>query len=419
MRSKAVANTHFGNKRTSNEDVYLIDDAMGLYIVCDGSHEGEGQWAASTACQEIQTHLKAQFDVIKKHHEKPSRELRLEIEKLLTQAIQLASQKIYKEIKTNPKHRGALTTVEVLLVLSDCALIGHVGNSRTYWMRQKKSHLLTKDHTHFDEMLQSGLWPVEKINPRYRKVLTRSLGTSETVMVELIALAIAPGDLFLLCTDGLSDHLSKSEQGGSEEFLQLGQTLAWDQLPKALVEAVFKKGGTDNITSLVVQIEPSKEIGTNLENSSAKKQLDALRKIPIFEAIKNDDKSLLKIQNLITPLSLKKGQVVVEQGKMGEDLFIVMSGKANVIINGEVIATCSEGGVIGEMGLFTHSPRSATVITTIDSYLSRIKRTDFLQLLRREPDLGLKISFGVIADLAKKLQLESESMASLKSSTKV
>lgn len=225
------ARTDRGSVRSSNQDAFGIRE--NLYLVADGmgGHRG-GEVASRVAVEEIL----AAADI-----RDPLTGIRA--------GFAAANQAIRDHAASNAECEGMGTTVAALILSGEAAYLAHIGDSRIYRHRGQTLELLTRDHSLVEEMVRQGTLSAEdaRVHPQ-RSILTRALGTTEVPRVEYAEIDLAKGDIFLLCTDGLTVELTDDEIG-----LILG--LAVDPAAKAerLVSRANERGGVDNITVVVVE----------------------------------------------------------------------------------------------------------------------------------------------------------------------
>jgi PPM family protein phosphatase len=247
---RAAATTDTGRRRRANEDAYVCRPP--LFAVADGmggARAGEvAAQLAAAALEEAGTGTKG--------------------EKGITALIEEANRRIWERAVTDPATSGMGTTVTAALVdeAAGQVAIGHVGDSRAYLLRDGSLEQLTTDHSLVAELVQSGvLTPEEAERHPQRSAITRALGTEPSVRVETFTVAAAPGDLFLLCSDGLSamlddDEVAAAIEGAGGEPAHAGA---------ALVTAANEHGGEDNITVVLFELgegdpepEPEPEVQT-------------------------------------------------------------------------------------------------------------------------------------------------------------
>jgi PPM family protein phosphatase len=225
--------TDAGRKRRRNEDAYVVEPP--LFAVADGMGGAQaGELASSLAAAALRD------DVSKGGGEERVAEL-----------IQQANRRVYERSSEDEAAAGMGTTMTVALVEEALVTIGHVGDSRAYLIRDGKLEQLTDDHSLVAELVRSGkLSPEEAETHPQRSVITRALGTDPDVDVDIFSIRTRPGDVFLLCSDGLTsmvdDERILTEVAGHRDDLKAAA--------KALVSAANKGGGEDNITIIFFEI---------------------------------------------------------------------------------------------------------------------------------------------------------------------
>ena len=234
-----------GRKRLRNEDNYVV--APPLFAVADGMG---GAQAGEVASQLAASALEAGDSD------------GLEGTTALDALIQEANRRIFDRASTDPTASGMGTTMTVALVDGMSVAIGHVGDSRAYLVRGEQMEQLTEDHSLVNELLKTGKLSEEEaqIHPQ-RSVITRAVGTDPDVDVDGFTIEAEEGDVFLICSDGLSDMVE------DEEILELVHANRddLDKAVKALVAAANRGGGEDNITAVAFEI--SAEAAQNLEDT--------------------------------------------------------------------------------------------------------------------------------------------------------
>lgn len=249
MRITSSGITDVGLKRGHNEDNYLVNEELNLFVVADGmgGHVG-GEYASAIAVntvEEIVTNLEMDGPT----NSDAADPVELTRHKI-THSIRLAGRRIFEKAKEQPEYHGMGTTAVVLLVEKGNAYVAHVGDSRVYLVREGKIEQVTEDHSLIAEKIRHGLiTPEEAKNHRMRNVITRSLGYQEDVEVDITVRAIQRGDQFLLCSDGLSGHVEDNEM---EQFL--GEMNPGDAC-RRLVELACERGGDDNITVVITRMD--------------------------------------------------------------------------------------------------------------------------------------------------------------------
>jgi PPM family protein phosphatase len=244
-RFRSAARTDVGMRREHNEDWFLVNESLGLYVVCDGmgGHAG-GETASRVACEAIEREMKDSHGVV--GDDSADRE---RLAGMLRQAVQGACAAVYQTSLTDPELQGMGTTLVALLVDGDGGVVAHVGDSRVYHVRKGDVTQLTEDHSLVNEQVRAGLMsPEEARYSRLKNIITRSVGFEEEVAVDLAPVQTEPGDVFVLCSDGLSNLVDGDEIGG---------VVLHSESPEAtcaeLVDLANDRGGDDNITVVVVE----------------------------------------------------------------------------------------------------------------------------------------------------------------------
>ncbi len=250
-RIRAVGASDVGRKRDNNQDSFLVDEDLRLFVVADGmgGHAGGGT-ASRVAVETIQAELRRSGERLP---ESFARESPLETSPLpdvLRESVEAACLAIFEQAKGNPELSGMGTTATVLLLHGMNAFVAHVGDSRIYLVRDRAIHQISEDHSLVNEQIKAGvLTPDEARHSQFKNVITRSVGFEEDVLVDLLGLTVATGDTFLICCDGLSNLVLDSEIGA---VVQEGPI---DDVPLKLIALANDRGGDDNITVVSVRIE--------------------------------------------------------------------------------------------------------------------------------------------------------------------
>ncbi|MCK6504406.1 Stp1/IreP family PP2C-type Ser/Thr phosphatase [Myxococcota bacterium] len=252
MRITSCGMTDVGVKRTNNEDNYLINEELNLYVVCDGmgGHVG-GEFASAIAVntvEEVLTSMELRPEElgVDKEDDGPVEVTR----EKLRYAIRLAGKRIFQKAQEEPEYKGMGTTCLALLVDDGNAYVAHVGDSRGYVVREGRIEQLTEDHSLVNQHIKAGLiTPEQAKTHKLKNIITRSLGYMEDVEIDIQVRAVRRGDRFVLCSDGLSNLVEASEIG--EAVLDFGP----QEASRRLIESACERGGDDNITVVVARID--------------------------------------------------------------------------------------------------------------------------------------------------------------------
>ena len=406
MQVQAFGVTDVGRKRKHNEDALLADDDLGLYVVADGmGGHAAGEVASAKAVEVIHRVVGEHQALIASYAEDPADfDLRDKCQHLVEKAVQTACGEIFAMAQESPEKRGMGTTTVVVLRAGPKAIVGHVGDSRVYLLRNGQAHQLTEDHTLVNAQLKQGLITKEEAErAAFANVITRSVGYQESVQVDTLLTDLLPGDRFLLCSDGLSGYVNDDEWG---KFLGAADASA---LPEKLIQLANHRGGKDNITALVVEVEGAAQAP---EKAEVEARMDVLRRIPLFRHLKY--KELIQLLSIVKSRRVSAGERIVEEGGVGDELFVILRGKAEVV-KGEVsVAQLGPGSHFGEMALIDNAPRSATVAAAEDTTLMVIDRQNFFALMRKDALLAVKLLWAFLQVLSERLRLTNEELSGVR-----
>lgn len=249
------AKSDVGLKRTHNEDRFLADASLGLYVVCDGMGGGNaGEVASKMAIETIHAHLSAVGKEAGSASGTPDVNLSLATHRLAA-AIRAANEAIHRSSWATHAFAGMGTTVVAVLLSDDLLSIAHVGDSRLYLIRNGTIDSLTTDHSWVAEQVRQGLLTEEEAerSPK-RNIVTRALGVERTVEVEIGEIPVRDGDRFLLCSDGLTRGVRPLDiLCAIEEADDLDETV------ERLIAMANGAGGDDNITVLLLTMQSARQ----------------------------------------------------------------------------------------------------------------------------------------------------------------
>lgn len=232
-----AALTDVGMKRHNNEDSYIVNhvDGNSIFIVADGmGGHNAGEIASLEACRIVEGHiLNNEGD---------------DLPRVLTEGIQKASRELYIRAAENSEMRGMGTTIDACVIKGDRLYIGHVGDSRVYIVSEGSIRKITKDHSVVGMMLDSGTITEEEARKHpQRNLITRAVGSTMTVDVDIIQEQIHKGEWVLMCTDGMSNMVPGEEI--QKIIINAGNV---NEAATRLVERAKENGGDDNITVILL-----------------------------------------------------------------------------------------------------------------------------------------------------------------------
>ncbi len=232
---KAVSRTHIGKVRSSNQDALLIVPGVyGVYGVADGmgGHKA-GDVASRLAVSQLEKVLKGK---------RPT-------ESMLRGGIESANRVIYDAQMQNTDYSGMGTTMTVIWEGKKRVLLGHVGDSRAYFLRDGILEQISQDHSMVAELVRDGLLTPEeaRVHP-YRNIITRALGASEGVMVDTLQMDKEVGDRYLICSDGLSEYVP------DEKMREILTEMDLEEAADLLLSLALDGGGRDNISLVKTEV---------------------------------------------------------------------------------------------------------------------------------------------------------------------
>lgn len=399
------AATDVGRMRDHNEDNYLVDKKLALFVVADGmGGHAAGEVASALAVRIIHEELKKERDLIENQARSNVRRAAMkEVLSLLEHAVQRACARIHEEAKADATKRGMGTTLSALLIAGSHGYIAHVGDSRIYLLREGRIQQVTEDHTVYNELIKRGKLTRDQIEKVAQKnAITRAVGVYERVEVDTLTIEVLPGDQFLLASDGLHGYIAHTAE--LEPFFEEenGEVAA-----NGLIDLANRKGGKDNITAVLVRLGQGDHRDSVRARLLALKR-DVLAKMPLFARLQ--EREMLRVMQVAEVLSFEPGQIVVREGDRGDELFIVLSGLVRIIRGDAVLSEVGPGEHFGEMALIRSMPRSATVSAVEQSELIAVRRADFFEILRKEHELAVKLLWQFLGVLADRLDQTSRDL---------
>ena len=242
MRVSAFGQTDVGLKRSKNEDNLLVDEDMGLFIVADGmgGHKG-GDLASQLAVQSMR-------EVVKTHREEHTF---LSPRAMLEEGYVEASSRIFTESQANNKLlQGMGTTLVSAYIHENEIFIGNVGDSRAYFFNKQYMWQMTEDHSLVNEHIRAGLLKDSEAKDfQAKNIITRSVGFEKNVRCDIIRKSLSPGDMFMLCSDGLCGLVE------DDEIHQICRSHSKERAVELCVERAKEAGGDDNITVVIITVE--------------------------------------------------------------------------------------------------------------------------------------------------------------------
>src|SRR5215510_3971691 len=405
MELSFAAATDVGRQRQHNEDNFLIDKKLRLFLVADGmGGHAAGEVASSIAVHEIRDAVYNNRDLIDRYRVDHPGVQAYEILQVLEHAVQAACSAVHARAQSEPDKRGMGTTATVLLIAGAGeqlrGFIAHVGDSRVYLARQAQCHVLTEDHSLMNELVRRGKLNREAIESspykQYKNAVTRAVGVNRSVEVDTFDFDILPGDRFLICSDGMYAYVDDAEL---PKLLADGDV---KDVPRKLLELANTGGGHDNITAVVVRIGETSSTELAPRTTEVSLKLEVLKSMQMFRYMSY--KELVRISNIAEMIELSTDQVIFSTGQPGDAMYVVLDGTVKLAKAGTTVAELSRGHHFGEMSLVDRSVRSLTATATEGTRLVVIHRKDFYDIIKREPASAVKMLWSFVQVLGQRLR---------------
>lgn len=237
--------TDKGKVRTQNQDAYQIvrlDDGVLLCVVCDGMGGAKsGNIASKLACDVF-------VEAVRRSWRAGSTDQA--IAAYLTEAVELANQTVFEQSQLNPDFAGMGTTLVAALIQPALAIVANVGDSRAYYVNNEEILQITRDHSVVEDMIARGeLTPAQARSHPRKNLITRAVGTEDTVCCDIFRWDLQEGDSLLLCTDGLSNMVSEQEM-----LFEMIHGSRCSSCCTRLLAIAIAAGAPDNVTSVFVTI---------------------------------------------------------------------------------------------------------------------------------------------------------------------
>ncbi len=381
-----------GRVRKHNEDAYLIDEELGLYIVCDGMGGFKrGEVAAELACSAVRESVAAGRRTIDLHAKKRGASTTAAVQGLLQNAVQRACEEIYSASTALTGDGGRMgTTLDAVLVIGNQAFTAHVGDGRIYLIRDGECHQVTEDHSLIQQQIREGLiTPEQAKRARNKNVITRALGVFPSVLVDLLHMELAPADAFVLCSDGLHSYIGAPElvrpsheaNGGTDKLVGLANN----------------RGGRDNITMLTLRAETAEP--QQDDETAPDHHIDVLRRCDLFSFCTY--RELVQVAAVCEPRAVPADTVLFQEDDIGREAFILEDGGVEITRAGVTLTRLGPPAYFGEMSFIDSPRRSATVHTTAPSRFLVLSRNDFLRLVRQDSALATKLMWRLLHHLSR------------------
>lgn len=399
MDFQGFGRSETGDVRAVNEDSYWVGEQWGVFVLADGmGGKEEGERASAALVDEVADRAEQLCELLDEDDPARDHRHRMRVHDYLRRIIGQINSELYDQ---GGGEMG--TTCELLALSGESGFVAHVGDSRTYLLRNERAHQLTDDHTFAEQLRRQreefGLRSDRRIETQYEHVLTRSVGGKPEIDIDTLFVDVQPGDRFLLCSDGVTDVLE------SEQLFDAMGSGEVEEFADRVVTRALEVGSTDNATSLVVAVSDAADERAFDEDSP----VDTLRKISFLEQVELfeglDERELMKILRVVYKRRYSDGETIIERNDEAEQLFMLLEGHVELEIEGHEVARLSPGAHFGEMALFGSAPRSANAIADGDVVLLAVPAGQFRRLVEREDiQLGNKLLRNLLQHAAARIR---------------
>ncbi|OGQ89046.1 MAG: hypothetical protein A2289_18710 [Deltaproteobacteria bacterium RIFOXYA12_FULL_58_15] len=398
MKIEFTGLTDVGRKRNHNEDNFATDENLGLFVMCDGmGGHAAGEVASKIAVDRIHAVISKNRHIVDALKEKDTSELRTAVVGLIEKAVEDACAAVYDVAQADSAKAGMGTTLEMVLLVDHIGIMGHVGDSRLYMKRADRTYQLSEDHSLVHEMVRAGkMTETEAHRSPMNNVITRAVGLQSSVKVDTLVFDVLPGDTLLLCSDGLSDYVADEEELGT---LLADDKEPLDKLAQRLIRFANERGGKDNITAVLIRSLPDANDSPRVQDVELR--IRTLKRVRLFKHLKY--KEVVGLLNLTQMRVLESDTALITEGGRDNDFFVVLDGRVRITRDGHYLADLGPGDHIGEMELVTGRRRSATVTTLGKTSVLAIRRSDFIDLLKANEHLALKLLWSLAQTLSSRL----------------
>lgn len=398
MQLEFWAATNVGRAREHNEDNFLVDKRLQLFVVCDGmGGHAAGEVASAVCVRTVRDVVFAHRDILEKLEREPDELVHREaVLALLERAIKTACQRIYEMAQEDSGRRGMGTTCVMMLISGDRAFIGHVGDSRLYIVREEQVTQITTDHSLLNEMIRQGkIKAGDDTDFPHKNAVTRAVGVKETVEVDTLEIELEDRDRFMLCSDGLSGYFLSDD-----DILDLIYGDDLKELTQRCIRFANEAGGKDNIT--VILIDTLLESHQSVMGDEGELVIELLKDTPYFHYLSQAE--LQQILAIAERHEYEANSLSLGPTETAERLNILVEGSLALFLHGRQIGVLAPGDHFGELSFIDEKPEMITVRALEKTVVISIGRAQFMALLRNDPQLAIKLLWNFLQVFASKLR---------------
>lgn len=367
-------------KREANQDACLRDDTLGVYAVADGVGGSQaGDVASMLAIKTVRDHVAKWRAQPEKDRPHPST--------FVESVVQAACTAVHTHAEQQRELAGMSTTLTMVLLHGETAVMGHVGDSRLYLLRDGALEQISTDHTLAAELYRGGVITREHVARHpHARVLTRNCGSQPSVMVDTLKLEVHPGDILLLCSDGLNPALQSVAS-----VIEVLDSAELQPALEMLCRQALAEGSRDNITAVAWRRDGDTPPLTG-------PIVDALRQVPLLSALGLAD--LCRVAAVMTPSTHAPGDVVLDRGEPAAGLHVVLQGRLRWTYDPTHFALLERGTGIGTTTLVAPRRCPAQLHAEVETHTLTLSCEAFRTLAQRRPRLGNHLLTALAAELS-------------------
>lgn len=399
MELRFWAATDTGRVRDHNEDNFLVDERLQLFVVCDGmGGHAAGEVASAVCVRTVREVVAAEGDFLQAMQQNPDDPVgKKRLEDLMGRAVLTACKRIFEMAQQDPSRRGMGTTCTAMVLAGPRGFVGHVGDSRMYRLRRGEVEQITVDHSLLNEMIRQGKLPADTREQDFphKNAVTRAVGVRDYVEVDTFVFDVLPGDRLLMCSDGLSEYF-----GDHIDMVDMVGGQAPKETTSRCIDHANRSGGKDNITVIVID---SVDVAGQQEDEQRIQEI--LLKTPYFHYLAPQE--LEQLKGLARRLEFEANEYVVAPGASNDRLFIILKGSVSLQLDGRQVSVLTTGENFGEMAVIdAQNEQDVNLIARAlePTMVMAIPRDEFVGLLRTAPGLAIKLLWNFVQVFADRLQ---------------
>ena len=399
---EARALTHRGRRKEENEDGVLQIPDVPLYVVVDGAG---GTDAQAAALEIMRSHTRSLYKKVRSVADTHSSENRLDVGAFFEDVFNEIHRKLLK-MEDDLQNTNLASSMICATLVGECAYLAHVGNARAYLLRNEELWVLTNDHTVAMAQLTRGLITDDEYESSPHKlVLTQALGQSTQIEMEFAEVWLRPGDVLLLCSDGLTRCVA------DQQICEILHSQPLADATKDLVRTSLVEGAPDNVSVITMEVAEAED-DTDLAETDI---ISTFRNVFLFTDMMEADRMV--IAPYLEDIAVEPGQVIVREGENGDHFYVVIEGNVRVSLGQTHLVDIGPGGQFGELGLVGDSRRTASVTAIDQCRLFALSRERFHQILREKPHLSAKLLLPLLERVKDRLTDVTSRLAQLEQSS--